>query len=79
MRDRKALVDANLDQYLVERYGPGVTDEVGLMFIVKRAPGHMILFLIEGNSQTGRGDKKDWVDHRWDYVCAEPPVSAAGR
>lgn len=71
MRNQKALLEADLDQYLVHRYAPAVTDEVGLMFLVKRAPGQMMLFLIEGESQTGGQQTQEWFDHRWDYACGE--------
>jgi hypothetical protein len=37
-----------LGNYLRQYYPPGVADEVGTLFIVKRDPGKMILFLAKG-------------------------------
>jgi hypothetical protein len=40
-----------LGNYRRQYYPPGVTDEVGTLFIVKRDPGKMILFLAKGKYQ----------------------------
>jgi hypothetical protein len=80
MRDKKPIVEADLEEYLVHRYPPSVTDEVGLMFVVKRAPGDMLVFLVEGESQIDRrGSRQSWFDHRWDYVCGESGTASPSK
>jgi len=80
MRDKKPIVEADLEEYLVHRYPPSVTDEVGLMFLVKRAPGDMLVFLVEGESQIDRrGNRQSWFDHRWDYVCGESGTASPSK
>jgi hypothetical protein len=75
-RGRKVLVDEPVKEYLMHRYAPGVVDEVGLMFVVKRAPGKIVIFLIEGTSHIDGAKPEPWFDHRWDYVCDEASAAA---
>lgn len=78
--------------YLREYYPPGVGDQVGTMFVVKRDPGKMVLFVawgkyqVEtkepedwfwGKYQVERKRPEDWFWHQWDEVCGLTPLSKA--
>ena len=52
-----------LGNYLRQYYPPGVADEVGTLFIVKRDPGKMILFLAKGKYQVEGKEPEDWFWH----------------
>jgi hypothetical protein len=58
-----------LGNYLRKYYPPGVADELGTLFIVKRDPGKMILFLAKGKYQVEGKEPEDWFWHQWDEVC----------
>jgi len=81
-----------LGVYLREYYPPGVADQIGTMFVVKRDSGKMILFVawgkyqVEtkepedwfwGKYQVERKGPEDWFWHQWDQVCGLTPLSKA--
>jgi len=67
------LVDGqNIVDRFTARYPPGVSDKTGLMFIAKRAPGKMLVFMAEGKSRPAGGTKVEpWYFHQVEYVCGE--------
>jgi hypothetical protein len=69
-----------LGNYLRMYYPPGVADEVGTMFIVKRDPGKMILFVAEGKYQIEAKQPEGWFWHQWDPVCgpSDTPAQVQG-
>ena len=61
-------------------YSPDERDVEGFSFIVKRAPGTLILFQVEvWKKEDGAvSNAKPWRDFRWDWVCGENPETQEG-
>jgi hypothetical protein len=70
--DRKA--------FLRTYYPPGVADELGMMFLLKRDPGKIALFIAEGKYRI-RGTENDdgWFWHEWDEVCGLESLPEAAK
>lgn len=66
-----AIAEVSLTEFLRSRYPPNVADETGAEFLVKRAPGRMMLFVVNGTSKIAGGKSDKWFDHQWDFVCGE--------
>jgi hypothetical protein len=79
------LLQADIRGYLWDRFPPGVADEVGAMFTLRKDPGKMIIFRVQARSAVSdtlvdwfwpwrRNKELPWSWHRWDYVCGESGV-----
>ena len=76
------LKEQDIGHYLWQRFSPGVADEVGTMFIVKRDPGKM-MFFVDAKSAVSetltdqlfwfwpREKPLEWSWLRRDFVCGE--------
>jgi hypothetical protein len=77
------LVEADISGYLWDRFSPGVADEVGTMFIVRRSPGKMIMFFVDARSAVSetlidrlfwfwpRKEPRPWSWFQRDFRCGE--------
>jgi hypothetical protein len=82
-KNLKPLAEADIRRYLLERFSPGVADEVGTMFIVRRSPGKMIMFFVDAKSAVSetlvdrlfwfrpREKPPQWSWFRRDFRCGE--------
>jgi hypothetical protein len=82
-KNLKPLVEADIRRYLWQRFSPGVADEVGTMFLVRRSPGKMIMFFVDAKSAVSETliDRLFWFlprkePHSWswlgrDFRCGE--------
>jgi hypothetical protein len=78
-----SLAEADIGGYLRQRFPPGVADEVGAMFIVRRSPGKMIMFFVDAKSAVSetlvdrlfwfwpREKPRPWSWFRRDFRCGE--------
>jgi hypothetical protein len=64
--------------YLRTYYPPGVADDLGMMFVMQREPGKIIVLLAEGKYRIkGANEQEYWFWHDWDEVCGLESLSKA--
>jgi hypothetical protein len=82
-KNLEPLVAIDIGGYLWTRFPPGVADEVGAMFIVKKDPGRMIMFFVDAKSAVSetlidrifwfwpRDEPLKWSWLRRDFRCGQ--------
>ncbi len=85
MREKNPIATYNLTNWLKGTYPADVANTVDFMFAMKRNPGRMVLFVLDGTSGEEKREwyilrtKKEssWYTYQFGYVCGEGKTAQA--